>query len=445
MRLFRANFCLAVGLAFSQIGSPALATDVAAKVDSSQLSWVRDMVSQVLSLQPEVAKAASEARRAGYLLKEAEAARLPRIAVDGSYGVQNQTLVQQGRTNKFDGQQTLQIRVNQPLLDAVAKKRTSQSGALADGADWQLASVREQVMLRTIELYAEILRSSRLTELARENLRLHRQYIGQMKDIARSDLGRASDLLIVQSRVALAESVLTSRLAKLESARVQWRAFTTLPSPEEAPGAALAAVLKELPAVNLPESLDMAVEQAVASSAQIQKSLVDVRVAEAALGLVDARRMPTLGAEVRHQYGHNYGSIFGDQRDWYMGLNAQWRFSLGDRPAGKAAGESVLAARQAADAAVYRVRGLVESHWFDLQASAASLDSYRVYVDQAQAVVESYAEQFRIGRRSLLDVLNAENELFTARSNAVTTEIDLSLAAWRLLSSRGYLAAELGL
>ena len=54
-------------------------------------------------------------------------------------------------------------------------------------------------------------------------------------------------------------------------------------------------------------------------------------------------------------------------------------------------------------------------------------------------VVNAYAEQFKIGRRSLLDVLNAENELFTARTNAMTANTDAALSAWRLLSLRGYL------
>jgi adhesin transport system outer membrane protein len=66
-------------------------------------------------------------------------------------------------------------------------------------------------------------------------------------------------------------------------------------------------------------------------------------------------------------------------------------------------------------------------------------------VESAEQVVSAYSEQFKIGRRSLLDVLNAENELFTARTNATTARTDASLSAWRLLSLRGMLAQYLEL
>ena len=59
-------------------------------------------------------------------------------------------------------------------------------------------------------------------------------------------------------------------------------------------------------------------------------------------------------------------------------------------------------------------------------------------------MVETSRQQFRIGRRNLLDVLNAENELFTARSNHLAAEVDQIKAAWRLVGLQGQLASVLG-
>ena len=87
----------------------------------------------------------------------------------------------------------------------------------------------------------------------------------------------------------------------------------------------------------------------------------------------------------------------------------------------------------------YKVRTAVETQWFELLANQASVNIFQSYVDSSVQVVNAYAEQFKIGRRSLLDVLNAENELFTARTNAMTANTDAALSAWRLLSLRGYL------
>lgn len=351
----------------------------------------------------------------------------------------------QNRKSTFSDQYLIQLRVTQPLWDPAISTRTRQSLAQVWSSDWAQAQVYETVMLRSIELYAELVRHSRLTELARENLLLHRRYVGQIKDIARADTGRASDLPVAQSRVALAESVLASRLARLESARIQWRAHSTLPSPEESSTAPLALVLRDLPDVDLPISLESALEESLEQHPLVQKALTDLQAVQAGLSLASDQAAPRVGAELSQRQSNNHGGVYGQQRGWYAGINLQWNFSAGDRYARRAASESLVAAQEAVDGQILQLRSAVETQWFDLQASRTTLASYHDYAEQADAVAKSYAEQFRIGRRSLLDVLNAENELFTARSNAITTALDVQLASWRLLSLRGRLGAQLGL
>lgn len=408
-----------------------------------EMAWLREMVLQVLLSQPELAQASAENRVSRARWSEARAQALPQMGLSASVGQENQYL--ESRTNRFKDQYSVQLRVTQPLVDAQVTARIRQAQANTWGADWSMVQVREQVMLRTVELYAELVRQSRLTELARENLTLHRQYVGQMKEIARVDLGRASDLPVAQSRVALAESVLTSRLLRLEQARVFWRAHSNLPSPEESAVGPLSQVLRDLPLVDLPLSKEMAVQEAISVHPLLQKSLADLMAAQEGIGLAEAATKPRVGAELSDRRGHNFGGIFGEQRTWYSGLSVQWNFAATDRFSQRAATEVMRAAQEAVDTQALRVRSSVESQWYELKAAEASLASYQKYVEQALSVSQSYAEQFRIGRRSLLDVLNAENELFTARSNEMTTQTDAQLAQWRLISLRGLMAQELGL
>ncbi len=60
-------------------------------------------------------------------------------------------------------------------------------------------------------------------------------------------------------------------------------------------------------------------------------------------------------------------------------------------------------------------------------------------VDAAKAAEMGYEEQFRLGRRSLLDVLDAKVEVFLARKNYINTEYDHTLAAYRILNAMGKL------
>lgn len=407
------------------------------------VAWLRELVLQVLMRQPALAQAMAENAQSRARLGEARAGALPQLGISGALGQENQAL--DTRTNRYNDQRMVQLRLSQPLYDASVVARARQARAQSWGADWSLVQAREQVMLRTVELYAELVRQSRLTELARDNLKLHRQYVAQMKDIARVDLGRASDLSVAQSRVALAESVLTSRLQRLEATRAQWRAHATLPSPEEAVAVPFASVLRDLPAVDVPVSLEQAIEETLSVHPVLQKALADVQSMQEGIGLSEAQTKPRLGAELSNRTAHNYGGIFGGQRDVYAGLSLQWTLSPADRYSRRAATEGMRAAQEQVDTQALNLRSAVETQWYEMKAAQASLSSYQTYVEQAQEVARSYAEQFRIGRRSLLDVLNAENELFTARSNATTTVTDVQVAQWRLVSLRGALAEELGL
>jgi outer membrane protein len=91
------------------------------------------------------------------------------------------------------------------------------------------------------------------------------------------------------------------------------------------------------------------------------------------------------------------------------------------------------------------LRSRAEQAWFELQAGDASLRSFEEYARNAALMVESTRNQFKIGRRSLLEVLNAESELFTARSNVESTLQDVKIASWRLYGLQGRIQAELGL
>ena len=422
-------------------------TETQTRQDDSQSSALRDLVLLVLSRHPELAKADFESRALLSRIDETRSARLPQLNLSGGYGQENQKIDLTNRANNFNDQYNLQLRLTQPLMDQTLVERMRQSRSLSLVQDWQVVATREQVILSTIELYIEMVRQFNLTQLARENLKLHRRYVGQMLEIARADLGRASDLPIAEARVSLAESVYSNRLSRLEAARVQWRAFSGLAAPEFESTNGTDWFANQLSIAPLPETLESALQGAFETNPQLQKAMAEVKTSWHGLGVSRAATAPRLNAEARTQIGNNFGGVFGTQNSWYAGVNLQW--SLPANPgfsyANRAARQAMKAAESSVDITIFKIRAAVESLWYELLSSQAASTSFESYVKNADLVVKSYSEQFKIGRRSLLEVLNAENELFTARSNALTTQIDLTLISWKLLSQRGQMVQELGL
>ena len=395
------------------------------------------MVEQVLQRNPQVFQSEAESRAAEARLSQAGAARLPRINLSGNSGREFQQLYTTDRDTKYKQRQG-QVRIAMPVYDAAINADQAQRRAQSASLDWRLVDVREQLMIRAVDAYGELLRQSRLVTLAQENLKAHRQYVQQIKDIARSDLGRAADLPAAQARVALAESVLTNRLTRLEAARIQWMQLS---------GTYVHTVSEPLPQVHLPQVLDEIVANAIDSSPALQAAQADIESAKQGVSVAKAAYLPRLIAEHSSRRGFDSGGVQGWQSDRYYGVSMDWMLPNGmvDRHANRAAQEMVLASRHSRDHLQQELRARVESQWFELLGSAASLKSYNDYAASAEQMVNAYREQFKIGRRTLLEVLNAENELFTARSNVESTRQDMALASWRLVALQGRMRAELGL
>ena len=425
------------------------ATETTKTVESIAVRYagLRDLVLIVLENHPELGQAEAESRLANARIKEATSGAYPQFMVSGSYGGEKQKLYEANRNNTYENQIQSQFRLTQPIVDPSIKANIKRVKSNSLSVDWQLVSTREQLILRTVELYVEILKNHQLTELARNNLRLHREYVAQMKEIARKDVGRASDLPVAQSRVALAESILTTRLAKLETARLLWRSHSGMTSPDVSVIGNIKIMIDDIGKVPLPETLEQAITESTDSSPQLQKALSELNGSWHNLELSKSATKPKINAEAQTRTGQNYGYIVGRQDYISVGINFQWNlpFNPGFRHGNKAAREAVYASESAVDATIYKIRAAVETQWYELLANQNSLNSYEEYESSTASVVKSYAEQFKIGRRSLLDVLNAENEAFTAKTNIINTQSDLTLSAWRLLGLRGMLAQELGL
>lgn len=413
--------------------SSATRGEASAQLPLAVLSYVR----MTLQRHPELLLSEAQSRGAESQAREAQAQRMPKLVLSGNAGFDRQKINAANLTNKYEQGQA-QARVSMPLLDSGLTAQIEQRRQASVGTDWKLVDKREDLMLRTLETYTEMLRAHRLLKLSQDNLAMHREYVQQVKAIASLDLGRAADLPAAMGRVALAESVNTNRLARLEQVRLEFQSLTGLSQVQDLP------VLSSFaPAL----TLDDAYQAALKASPALQVARADIESARQGVLLAKAPYRPRVSLDASAKSGRDWGGVKGQQSDLYMGIQAEWTV-----PAGRAYGHAVQAASEGEVATRYayekardELQLRVSTAWFDFLAHSQSLGSYTDYVNHAEAMVDASRKQFKIGRRSLLDVLNAENELFTARSNKLTSELDQIKAAWRLIGLQGQLAVVLAL
>lgn len=411
-------------------GSP---NEAAARLPLAVLSYVR----MTLHRHPELLQTEAQSRGAESQAREAQSQRAPKLVLSGHAGFERQKINAANLTNRYEPAQT-QARMTMPLLDHGLSAQIEQRRAASIAADWRLVDKREDLMLRTLEAYAEMLRASRLLQLSQANLAMHRDYVQQVKAIAKLDLGRAADLPAAMGRVALAEAVNTSRLARLEQTRLEFQSLTGLSRVQDMP---------DLERFAPAPTLDDAYQAALKASPALQVARSDIESARHGVQLAKSPYRPRLSLDASAKTGRDWGGLKGQQSDLYVGIQAEWTVAAGGAHghAVQAASESEVATRYAYEKARDELQLRVSTAWFDFLAHSQSLGSYSDYVQHAEAMVDASRKQFKIGRRSLLDVLNAENELFTARSNKLTAEVDQIKSAWRLVGLQGQLAVVLGL
>jgi adhesin transport system outer membrane protein len=280
-----------------------------------------------------------------------------------------------------------------------------------------------------------------LVALAEDNYVQHKAVATQIASRVRAGVGRGVDLEQANARLALAESNLTTETANLHDVTARYaRIVGELPP---------ARVGKAAPnSAGLPGSAGDATTQAVLASPAISAAIENLRAARATgKGREGAAWQPRVEARVRAGSGRNFDGVPDQKRDTSAEVVLNWNLYNGgsDQARIRQAADTVNQAADLRDKACRDARQVAAIAFNDTRKYAEQLEQLDRNVLAIEKARDAYRQQFDIGQRSLLDVLNAENELFTARRAYGNAEYDLLIAQARTLASTQRLTTQLGL
>ncbi len=305
---------------------------------------------------------------------------------------------------------------------------------------FELIGASEGTALEATRAYLDVLRYRMLVALAEENYVRHRATQGQIEKKVQAGVGRRVDFELVAGRFALAESNLLTETANLHdvSARYQ-RLVGDVPPKEMSEARGLGTGLTVDPVALL-----KSVQQ---KNPAIRAAVENVRSAMAAVGSRRSAYQPRVDLRLRQDRGNDLSGYVGNTNNRTAEILLNWNLfnGLSDRArveqyvsqldmAKDSRDKACRDERQTAAIAVDDVRKLTESLTY--------LDQHQLSMEKAR---DAYRKQFDIGQRSLLDLLDTENELFQARRAYVSAEYDLGIAQARARASAGELLASLGL
>lgn len=313
--------------------------------------------------------------------------------------------------------------------------------ALTRASEFQRDGTLEDVAQQASEAYLNWDKTADLYSLAVRNLNAHKETLGDIEKIAKVDAGRKIDFEQALVRMENAALTLQQRKADLTQAMQKLRRYW--PDDMDARPVGLDAVVADTGVLGqIPLSLAAAMDRVSDDLPSVAQYRAQVQAAEAAIKMAKGQYWPTVDAAMSRQFNSNTLRF---ETFAQLQLNAPL-YTGGATSALVAGAQGQLKAAQfSLDEARLLAREKAALAWQEW-ASARSRAAVGVsQADVGEKLVEGYRQQFRVARRSLLDLLNIQADSFNYRSAARTAFHDERLARVRLLAATGDLAKRFAL
>jgi adhesin transport system outer membrane protein len=325
------------------------------------------------------------------------------------------------------------ISVRQLLFDGFSSiNEVWRNAARVDAAAARVHERSELTALDAAEAYIDIVRYTRLVALAQENVRAHNSIFGNVQQRFKGGRAGEGDLEQTRERVQSAEAALIEFRRSLEDARARFRKVVGV-EPFNLRGTARLR--------GLPTSKDQVLAVTLTDNPTIKAAQGDVDAAKYAFHSTTGLFMPTVSLEATATRGRNEDSIVGHYNQESIQAVATWDIFRGGQDAWK---RKEMAERYTqttmAHARLQRdAYESVDKAWAARTITAERLAKLQQQIAADRKVINAYSSEYDLGQRSLIDLLNAENQLFNAQVSAESARGVAIFADYQLLAAMGKL------
>ena len=376
-------------------------------------------------------------------VRRAQAGFGPRVDVTGQAGgsvLSNSSTRSQNLDSQMWGKVGYSAQLVQPIWDGFAtRSRVRTAKSTLESQKYRVFDTATSLSLDAIIAHIDLLRRRKIYELSEDNVTHHKGLVGQAQDRASLGADTAADVTQAQSRLQRAYSSLSEAKAALLVAEETYVRLTGLPA------------ASRLQPVSMPPQLFAAtqavMDQAKKSNPKLAAYLQDIRASRGERELADAAFSPTLNLEA----GPNYSNLGGASDRWVYSFDVmgvvRWNiFNSGaDVAERRAASARMRQSRQVMYNFMDDLKLDVESTWVNYQAAQEQYNHYSKAIEYNKYTRTAYLEQFQIGKRSILDVLDTESELYNSATQAETARGNILVGAYRLSALTGNMLPEMSI
>lgn len=367
---------------------------------------------------------------------------LPQVDLTSSYGSESKrdptSDVFRAGKNYTRDQASLSLR--QMLFDGFATpNEVKRLDKTSQAKLYELENVSQSTALDATKAFIDLIRYRNLTSLAEDNYVAHKIIFEQLQLKAKSGVGKKSDVEQAQSRLSLADYNMTVEGSNLHDIEARYERLVGNLPPKE--------INESLPVnKDIPKEPVEAVKYAQLHNPMLLGTIQDIQAQEAVLSTKNSAFMPRIDLRARSDRGNDLNGYDGFHKNDVAEVVMTWNLFNGftDYNLRRKEQELLQAATNRRDATCRNVRLELDIAYNDIKKLSDQvnyLDARQISIEKAR---DAYRKQFEIGQRTLVDLLNAENEVFEAKRLYINASNDLAIAYARSHYQMGTLLKTLG-
>lgn len=407
---------------------------------------LEEAVRAALKTNPDVGIVVENRRATEEELEQAEARYFPTVDIRSSYGLEANNNPGLRSRPKSEGEGATAVMgayrggftIRQVLFDGFAiASEVERQEARVRAAARRVRETSEFIALDAIEAYFEALRQRELVGIAEESVRAHEQTVQMVDAKVQGGAASTADVQQAESRLASARATLAEAEGRLRDADATYTRIVG-EDPENL-------IRPAVPADRLPPSLDAAIDLSIQFNPTVRVSRSDIDIAAAELRSTNSSYLPNVNLEVTGNHVRNGDGTRGPDSDATAQVVFTYNLYRGgaDIHRRREFIARLAESRQRLNRALRLTEEGTRLSWNALISAQDRLKALRAEVSANDQVRATYRQQFDIGQRDLLDLLDSENELFISKSNMVTSEFVELFGVYRILATTGTLLSVL--
>ncbi len=389
-------------------------------------------VAYTITHSPEIKAAYNEFKTKVYESNASAGAYLPQLDLDAGIGYEDVDLAS-GTENELTRKEA-PLSLTQLIWDGSNTiNDIDRTAAEAESVRFQLLSDAQDIALQVAKTYLDAIKAEEVLSLSENNLAVHEDIHRDIKRRVESGIGSTADMSQVDGRLARAKSNLIAAQNNLLDVQTQFKRLVG-----QAPDNL---IFPRADQTALPLSVEQATQLAFQNHPVIKVSQVDVDSARFQHQQSKSANLPTFSIEANQTWREDAGGIEGTSDELSAMLRMRYNLYNGgsDADRSKSTAYQLNKAKDLRDRTFRSVEEGLNLSWSALYMTTQQKEFLANHVDSASDTVVAYRKQYRIGKRTLLDLLNTENELFEARKNYLDAKYDEQYAKYRVMNATGNL------